>query len=333
MTATITAERPPEPGTPTRVRTRAVLVPILLVLAGLSVLLYPVVATQWNNYHQRQAAERYSEIEQERDPVLVRDELESAKRYNETHEAGPILDPWLARVSEDNVAYQEYLRELSGQSAMGRVIVPTAEADLPIYHGTSEDTLNRGAGHLYGSDLPVGGPGTHSLITAHTGLTNATLFDNLTKVREGDAFYLQVAGERMKYEVDQIEVVLPTELDELAVVPDRDLVALITCTPYGINSHRLLVRGHRVPLEASDASAFEGTGTTWQWWMYAIIAGALVVLLLLAWWLRRLFGGRAKNDTDTGSGTDTGGEHPTDDLESGFSEGRFHDDGESGEDR
>ncbi|MEZ2121846.1 class C sortase [Corynebacterium sp. CCM 9203] len=275
---------------------RAIILPALLIFVGIAVLIYPVVSTQWNNYRQAEVAERYAEVIQQEDPVFLSEQVERARQYNSDHIGAPILDPWLSRVSKDNIAYQEYLGQLNNNYAMAQIIIPKAEVNLPIYHGSDEHTLQKGIGHLFGTALPVGGIGTHAVLTGHTGLTNATLFDNLPRLREGDAFYINTFGEKMKYQVDQIKVVLPEESDDLRAIPDRDLVTLITCTPYGINSHRLLVRGTRVPLDpAEEEAAFKETGgVVWQWWMIAAIAAALLALIFLVWWLFRALAGSKK---------------------------------------
>ncbi|MCK7675998.1 class C sortase [Corynebacterium pygosceleis] len=273
----------------------AVLLPVLLIIVGVAVLIYPVVSTQWNNYRQADVARRYSEVVKEQDPIRLSEQVERARQYNSEHMNGPILDPWLSRVSEDNLAYQDYLDQLSSNYAMAQIVVPKAEVNLPVYHGADDRTLEKGVGHLFGSALPVGGAGTHAVLTGHTGLTNATLFDNLTRLKEGDAFYVNTFGEKMKYRVDQIKVVLPEETDDLRAIPDRDLVTLVTCTPYGINSHRLLVRGTRVAIDpVEEEEAFEETnGIVWQWWMIAAVAVSLLALILLFVWLwRALFGSR-----------------------------------------
>nr|WP_306428998.1 class C sortase [Corynebacterium sp. 76QC2CO] len=260
----------------------------LLVIIGMLVMLYPVVSTVLNNYGTTKAAREYAELEQSL-PQEVKDlAWEEAHRYNEERSTGPILDPWLQQVREDNPDYSAYLEQLNLTDAMARMVIPSINVDLPIYHGTSEETLQKGLGHLYGSDLPVGGEGTHSVITGHTGLPNATMFDNLKNVEEGDAFYVQVAGHKLKYEVDQIQVVLPHETDSLRAEEGKDYITLITCTPYGINSHRLLVRGHQVPLEASDQQVFEQSyAPGMQWWMWALIAAVSLVALAFLWWLLR----------------------------------------------
>lgn len=270
---------------------RRVVVPALLVILGLAVMLYPVVASQWNNYVQRNVAQQYDEImdqQKAEDPELIQRTLVDARAYNETHTDGPILDPWLARVSKDNGAYQEYLQQLSGQPAMSQVTIPAIDSKLPVYHGTDERTLQKGLGHLFGSALPVGGAGMHAVITGHTGITNATLWDNLVEVQVGDDIYVSTFGEKMKYKVYDIETVLPNETDSLKAQQGRDLLTLITCTPYGINTHRLLVHAERVPLDPEDEQIIaDAGGFTMQWWMWLVLAVALAVTVALIWWIRR----------------------------------------------
>ncbi|MGV0376017.1 class C sortase [Corynebacterium hadale] len=267
--------------------------PVIIILAGLMVLMYPVVATQWNNRVQEQVAKQYEEQIQEAPPEQINQALEAAKEYNRTHTDGPILDPWLARISEDNLDYQEYEKHLEGVSAMSQLAIPSIDLRLPVYHGTRDETLQKGLGHLYGSALPTGGEGFHSVITGHTGLTNATLFDDLVDVEIGDAIYLSTFGERMKYQVYDIEVVLPEETDSLRAEEGRDLLTLITCTPYGINTHRLLVHAERVPMDPDEASVLDESTSTVQWWMRALGLVALAILLGLAWWIWRE---KKKND-------------------------------------
>lgn len=271
---------------PQRLSRIRVILPALVVIIGLAVMLYPVVSTTWNNYQTRQAAADYAKLDQNTPPEVHQQQLESAHHYNKERATGAILDPWAQRLDSTDPDYRAYLGELNTLGAMGRIIIPAINTDLPIYHGTSEESLQRGVGHLYGTDLPVGGEGTHSVLTGHTGLPDNTMFDNLGKLKVGDTFYIQVSGEKLKYEVHSTEVVLPEQTDSLKVQPGQDLVTLITCTPYGINTHRLLVHAHRVPLEPEDNAIFEKTGgLVWQWWMYLLVAAAI---LLLGWVLWRL---------------------------------------------
>ena len=280
----------PQEGAATPAASRRVLMPLLIMLLGLAVLLYPVFATQWNNWLQQRAVDEYqSDIQdgEQEDPGAMERALESARYYNETHTDGPILDPWLARISKDNVEYQEYLKELSGYPAMSQVAIPAIDSNLPVYHGSSEEVLQKGIGHLFGSALPVGGEGNHTVLTGHTGLTNATLWDNLIDVKEGDAIYINTLGRAMKYEVHNIEVVLPDETDSLKARDGEDLLTLITCTPYGVNTHRLLVHAHRVPMDPSEEDVFDKSTKFMQWWMWLILAIAAAAMIGIMWWLRK----------------------------------------------
>lgn len=264
-----------------------VLVPVLIILVGLGVLLYPVVATQVNNRAQERVTELYEEAMAQQPAEQKNQALERAREYNRTQLDGPILDPWLARVAKDNPGYQEYLDQLSGYPAMSQIAIPAIDVRLPVYHGTQESTLQKGLGHLFGTALPVGGEGAHSVITGHTGLTNATLFDDLDEVEVGDAVYVSTFGERMKYVVRSIDIVLPEETDSLRAQPGKDLLTLITCTPYGVNTHRILVHAERVPLDDAEAQVLDESTSAVQWWMWLLGAIALVVVIGLVWWIYR----------------------------------------------
>lgn len=280
---------------------RRVVVPALIILVGISVILYPVVSTQWNNYIQRKVVEDYQSQLQDIPEEQRSAAIEAAREYNATSVGGPILDPWLARVSEDNQDYLRYMDQLSGLPAMSQVSIPSIESSLPVYHGTTEEVLQKGLGHLYGTSLPVGGEGTHSVITGHTGLTTSTMWDNLIDMKEGDAIYVNTFGQKMKYQVTSTEVVLPHETESLAQQPDKDLITLITCTPYGVNSHRLLVHAERVPLDPEDESAFNQKNAILQWWMWALLIVALLAIAFLLHWIRKE---RRKAAANNGDGDD-----------------------------
>ncbi len=276
------------PGSKRR-RNLRVATPLILVLLGVLVLLYPVVATQHNNADQQRLASMYSAHLDALGPDVLTEELNAAEAYNEHLEAAPILDPWLDSQRPDTPRYQEYLGQLDLDEVMGRVTIPSIHADLPVYHGTQPSTLAKGVGHLFGTSLPVGGVSTHSVLTGHTGLGTATIFDNLVDVKQGDAFYVTVAGRTLKYQVVDIRVVLPTETDSLNEVAGRDLVTLITCTPYGVNSHRLLVTGERVPIDpaaaAKDAAkALPAPMQTWQVAIIWVVVGVLLVVVAVLIW-------------------------------------------------
>lgn len=286
------------------------LVLILLVVAGFAVLLYPVAATYVRNTEQASVADAYRQSQTQISSEERERWIDEARAYNERTRGIPILDPWLARVSKDNAPYQDYLDQLNPSATENPVMavlsIPAIDSKLPIYHGTEPDTLEAGIGHLYGSALPIGGEGNHSALTAHTGLTNATLFDRLNEVEMGDAFYLDVLGDTLKYEVHDIQVVLPDEVESLQPVAGEDIVTLITCTPYGINSHRLLVHGTRVAMDPAEApdEAFD-TGRVWQPWMIAVLAAAAVIAVIIAaliWRNRR----RRTSDSATQSLTPEG---------------------------
>ena len=263
--------------------------PALLIVIGLLVIIYPVVSTQWNNWLQQEASREFAQLEKDIPEEVLDKAWREAHRYNEERVYGPILDPWLQKFIPDNPDYREYQGLLAEHSAMARLVIPSIKVDLPVYHGTEDDTLQKGVGHLFGSHLPVGGEGTHSVLTAHTGLANATLFDNLKDVKEGDVFFVQVAGHKLKYSVDQIKVILPHEIDAISPEAGKDFITLVTCTPYGINTHRLLVRGQQVPITEEDQAVLdEPQGLVWQWWMYLLLAMFLAGLAGLGWWLIRL---------------------------------------------
>lgn len=253
------------------------LAPALLMISGIVVMLYPVVATQYNNHRQHSFAAKYNEDVQQVSSSDLAADLDQAHAYNDTLSGIPILDPWLQQVSSSpgSQAYKSYLNQLSRFDVMARLQVPTAKIDLPVYHGTTDSVLSKGVGHLYGTSLPVGGSGTHSVLTSHTGLATATLFDNLSSVKIGDMFYVTVLGETLAYRVDEIKVVLPNEIDDLTAVAGHDYLTLFTCTPYAVNTHRLLVRGERVPYDQSIELSASQFAFTMEPWMWILLAGAL----------------------------------------------------------
>lgn len=232
-------------------KTSKILIPILF-LAGLSLLLYPFTANQWNNYRQKRLISSYDEIVAEKDAAGMIDyeaEWEKANSYNEALLPSILPDSFaIAEASEEDASYMSALN-IADNGMMGTVEIPRIRITLPVYHTTDEEVLERAAGHLEGSSLPVGGENTHAVISAHRGLPSAALFTDLDKLQKGDHFLLHVLDDTLCYQVDKITVVEPEETEALAVEKGMDLVTLLTCTPYGVNSHRLLVRGHRVPYE------------------------------------------------------------------------------------
>ena len=281
--------------------------PLVLVLVGVAVLLYPVMATQHNNDEQQRLADMYTATVNAAGPDTIAAKRASAEAYNNSLESAPILDPWLESQRPDTPQYQAYLHELDIDPVMARIAIPSIHVSLPVYHGTETRTLADGVGHLFGTSLPIGGSSTHAVLTGHTGLPTATMFDNLTRLRKGDAFYISSLGQTLKYEVTEITVVKPEETDSLRKVPGRDLVTLITCTPYGVNSHRLLVTGERVPMDPTAAAAEEAKAlpAPMQTWMKVIIVAVVIILAVVVgilgrlWWLRRRRRDQAADDEGT----------------------------------
>ena len=256
--------------------------PPILLLAGILVLLYPVFATQYNNYRQESIASQFSAVAEDAGPDAVAENLRRADEYNANAAESPILDPWLDAQRPGTEAYQEYLSQLNINDVMATVKIPAINVNLPIYHGTESATLDKGIGHLFGTALPVGGESTHTVLTGHTGLGTATMFDQLTSLKEGDVFYIEVPGRHLKYQINDIRVVLPNETETLNKVEGKDLATLITCTPYGINTHRLLVTGERVPMdeETVAAESAQVKGTVLRPWMIAILIAVAIILLV-----------------------------------------------------
>ena len=226
---------------------------LLFFLVGLSLLLYPLVANKWNNYRQSRLISSYdSTVSQMKSDGSIDYEAEGerANAYNEALLPSILPDSFAVAEASDEPD-EDYMAclNIAGDEIMGTVEIPKINIELPIYHTTDEEVLERAAGHLEGSSLPIGGESTHAVISAHRGLPSASLFTDLDQLEEGDHFLLHVLDDTLAYEVDKISVVEPKETQDLAVEEGEDLVTLLTCTPYGVNSHRLLVRGHRVPYE------------------------------------------------------------------------------------
>lgn len=209
---------------------------------GALLLLYPTISDFWNSFHQSRAIASYAEQVADLDENAYDRLWEDARTYNKT--LGDRMNRFVM-AEEQKKAYAALLN-IADNGVMGYIEIPKVRCNLPIYHGTDEAVLQVAIGHVPGSSLPVGGESTHCVLSGHRGLPSAKLFTNLDELETGDVFMLRVLDETLTYEVDQIRTVLPNELGDLAIVEGEDYCTLVTCTPYGINSHRLLVRGHRV---------------------------------------------------------------------------------------
>ena len=220
---------------------------ILIFLVGLSVMLYPSVSDAVNRKHQSRAVAGYAEEVEQLSDADYQTYFDAADAYNRQLNTTPN-----AFYKPDLVSGYAQTLDISGTGIMGYITIPKISVELPIYHGTDEGVLQVAAGHLEGSSLPVGGAGTHAVISAHRGLPSAKLFTNLDELEVGDRFTITVLNRVLTYEVDQISIVLPTEIDQLLPTEGMDYVTLMTCTPYGVNTHRLLVRGKRVETTESQ---------------------------------------------------------------------------------
>ncbi|MHB0834138.1 MAG: class C sortase [Corynebacterium aurimucosum] len=255
-----------------------------LIIAGILILLYPIVATQYNDYQLHQQAESYGRSVRGIDPPTQREHyIRAAHEYNE----------WLAQQGHHayppepaSPGFERYMETLNAPETGGviaRLRIASIGVDLPVFHTTAPAVLYGGAGHMFGSSLPVGGPGTNAVISAHTGMVNASMFDNLPRLQDGETVTIDVMGETLTYKVTGREVVKPEDYEAVTYETGKDKLTLITCTPYGINTDRLLVHAERV-----DTVAEEEPG--WQpklsWWM--ILALILIaVVLVIVWWNER----------------------------------------------
>ena len=221
---------------------RSTILPILILLIGLSLMLYPSFADWWNSFHSSRAIASYEEQVANIDDAQYEELWDAARDYNQSllHRPNDFI------LSDEQQEIYKSLLDIGGNGIMGYIEIPMIDVMLPIYHGTKESVLQIAVGHLDWTSLPVGGAGSHCVLSGHRGLPSARLFTDLDKLKVGDVFMLHVLNEILTYEIDQILIVEPQDTDPLLIEPGKDLCTLITCTPYGINSHRMLVRGHRI---------------------------------------------------------------------------------------
>ena len=254
----------------------------LILILGALLLLYPIASTLSYQYRTIRQNEEYAGAVQELSDEAKAEQLRLAREYNQRLlEAGPHARPAV----DGDPGFADYMSQLTlpeQYRIMARVRIPAINVDLPVFHTTRPKVLYDGAGHMYGSTLPVGGDGTNAVISAHTGMVNAAMFDALPSLKPGDDIFIDVMGERLRYRMVSREVVKPDRYDAVTYEPGKDKITLITCTPYGLNTDRLLVHAERAPL---DASAPEPTVSAfvWSWWMIAVLSLVLLVLLLILW--------------------------------------------------
>lgn len=240
----------------------------VLFLMALGLTLYPLVSNYVNQKYASEIQTAYQEIIQQTDDSTLQEAKQWATAYNLAITPGTAdaySEESLASAAED---YERQL-DIAGNGIMGYVEIPKIQVNLPIYHGTDAEVLDRGVGHLLGSSLPVGGENTHTILSGHSGMASQKMFTDLEQLAQGDVFYLNVLNETLAYQVIQISTVLPYETELLSIVPGADLCTLVTCTPYGINTHRLLVRGSRIPYEEAavmekETASVEPAASTWE---------------------------------------------------------------------
>lgn len=251
----------------------------LIMIVGLSLLLYPTVSDWWNQFHQSRAIASYSEYVSSIDPAEYAAYIEEAHTYNEYLWTMP--NRYIP--TEEEHQWYESILNVTGNGIMGYIKIPKINVNLPIYHGVEDVVLQIAVGHIEGTSLPVGGEGVHTVLSGHRGLPSAKLFTDLDQLLEGDIFTLTVLNETITYEIDQIRIVLPAEVDTLTLEEGQDYCTLVTCTPYGINSHRMLVRGRRIEnlaeeievVVTADAKLFEPLKVA------PLIAAPILVILFI----------------------------------------------------
>jgi sortase A len=225
---------------------------VILLTIGAGLLVYPTAADLWNRHMAARTLGRQEAAVQALDPAQLSQAWQAALDYNQKHTVNTVYDAFSDQAPGPDDSLYESLLNVGGDGVMGSISIPSIGVDLPIGHGLSDKVLRHGVGHMPGTSLPVGGSDSHCVLSGHCGLPSARLFTDLDQLEEGDLFLLRVLDQTLAYQVDQIKVVLPDQVQDLAIQPGQDLCTLVTCTPYGVNTHRLLVRGHRVPLPPEE---------------------------------------------------------------------------------
>lgn len=273
---------------------------ILVFLTALGITLYPIISNYVNQKYASKIYTEYEEMIQNVEDTSLKDARRLAEQYNNA--LAPVSTYEQESLSEASQNYDTLLN-MGGNGIMGYVEIPSIQVNLPIYHGTDSETLERGIGHLLGSSLPIGGASTHSVLSGHSGLAGQKMFTDLLQVKEGEVFYLHVLGETLAYQVVSLNTVLPYDTSLLGITPGADLCTLITCTPLAVNTHRLLVTGERIPYESAQEIQAEMQQETtevesaWeQEYLHGLYIALAIVLLLMIICCAVAFFGRNKND-------------------------------------
>lgn len=291
MQASTTYKTGESPAKKTKKKNLSTVFVIIIIIAGLSLLLYPNVSDYWNSLHQTRAIVGYSEEVSE----LNDDEIEALWKAAEEYNSRLSIGNNVHTLSDQELDEYLDMLALSENSPMAYVEIPSISCSLPVYHGVSDEVLQTGVGHLEWSSLPVGGESTHCVLSGHRGLPSARLFTNLNQLKEGDTFSVTTLNRVLTYEVDQILIVEPDQTDALNIIEGEDLCTLVTCTPYGVNSHRLFVRGHRVPTEGelritADATQIEPK-------IVAPFIAIPILILMLIWVFTSSKGSRDRTES------------------------------------
>ncbi|HEL0028431.1 TPA: class C sortase [Streptococcus equi subsp. zooepidemicus] len=254
----------------------------LLFTLGIGIVMFPIVSQISYYVASHQNINQFERTVSKLDTSDIEHRIALARAYNETLSRRPFLiDPFTKKQKE---GLKAYARMLEAHEQIGHVTIPSIGVDIPIYAGTAETVLEKGSGHLEGTSLPIGGKSTHAVLTAHRGLPTARLFTDLNKVKKGDTFYVTTIKETLAYKVDAIKVVEPTELDEVKIVDGKDYITLLTCTPYMINSHRLLVRGEHILLPSQKVKRASTASVSYyqcyQWLSYLMLVLMLILLMI-----------------------------------------------------
>ena len=275
------------------------LILVLIMLIGVGLLVYPTFSDWWNSFHQTRAIAGYTAA------VANMDREEFDRMWAEAEAFNTYLSQKSGRfnLSEQEIETYNSILDVTGTGIMGYIDIPSIKISLPVYHGTDEAILQIAIGHIIGTSFPIGGEGSHCAVSGHRGLQSAKLFTDIDKLQAGDKFLLQVLDRTLTYEVDQIRIVLPQELQDLEIDPYSDYCTLITCTPYGVNTHRLLVRGHRVDNDNTDATRVTADAMRFEPVIVAPLVAAPILFILLIYvlistsrWNKRRTAKRSKAD-------------------------------------
>lgn len=265
------------------------IIALIFIIVGGCIFLYPNVSNYFAEKNQTEAIREYSEAVSNFDQEKIDEELQKAQTYNENLSGEPVHDPFVEGSGYAMPKNYKEVLNIAEDGVMAYVEIPKISVYLPIYHGTSSEVLEKGVGHIESTSLPIGGQSTHSVLTGHTGLPSAELFTRLDELVEGDIFYIHILNEVLTYKVYEIKVILPDEISELQITSGKDYVTLVTCTPYGVNSHRLLVKAERTEYEEYNDETKENTSninenkenTSKNYYLMGVIIGIIIFILII----------------------------------------------------